>query len=351
MRLAIGILLLILLFGAGAVRADQVTLKNGDRVTGRIVKRDGAMLVLDSANFGRINMPWDQVDSLSSDVPLHFVIGNETVEGTIAPAQGQLQIRTLSGGTRNASLSDLSAIRNNAEQYAYDRLQDPGWFELWTGTGTLAWAGTAGNARTKTFAFGAAASRTTLRDRTAIHFNAVTASALLAGATTSTARAVRGGWDYQRDITDRWFGTLLNDYEYDRFQSLDFRFVLGAGAGYHVLKNADTRLDLLSGLNYNRENFSTPLTRNAAEFFWGNQFDKKLNNTVSLVQSYRMFNSLTDSPDFRVNFDLGAVTRIAQWLSWNVTVSDRYLRNPVPGRLSNDVIYSTGLGVIFGGGR
>jgi hypothetical protein len=254
----------------------------------------------------------------------------------------------LSGGTRAVGVADVQAVRSNAEQSAYDRLQNPTWMDLWGGAANLGFAGTAGNARTKTFTFASNAARATKTDKTSLYFSAVSASALVGGATASTARAARGGWAYQRDIRPRVFGNVFNDYEYDRFQSLNLRFVLGAGAGYHAVVRESTKLDLLAGLDYERENFSTPLTRNSAEFYWGDEFNHKLNNIVTLQQSYRMFNSLTDSPDFRVNFDFGATTRLAQWLNWKLNVSDRYLRNPVAGHLRNDVLYSTGLGVTFG---
>src|SRR5262249_32594101 len=157
-----------------------------------------------------------------------------------------------------------------------------------------------------------------------VHFNAVSASALVGGVNSSTARAVRGGWAYQRNIRTKVFANVFNDYEYDRFQALDLRFVLGAGAGYHLVDSARTKLDVLAGLSYDREKFSTPLTRNSAEFYWGDELNHKLNGIITLVQSYRMFNSLTDTPDFRVNFDFGAAAKLAQWLTWNVTASDRY---------------------------
>jgi hypothetical protein len=245
-------------------------------------------------------------------------------------------------------VAEVQALRSNAEQAAYDRLQSPGLTELWAGSANLGLAGTAGNARTKTVAFAGNAARATTTDKASVYLNAVSASALVSGATTSTARAVRGGWAYQRDIKPRIFANVYNDYEYDRFQSLDLRFVFGGGAGYHAIVSERTTLDLLAGLNYNRERFSTPLTRNSAEFSWGDEFNHRLNSIVTLVQSYRMFNSLTDTPDFRVNFDFGANARLADWLTWNVTVSDRYLHNPVAGRLRNDVLYSTGLGLTFG---
>jgi hypothetical protein len=61
-----------------------------------------------------------------------------------------------------------------------------------------------------------------------------------------------------------------------------------------------------------------------------------------------MFNNLSDTGNYRVNFDLAIVTKIRRWISWNVAVGDSYLSNPVPGRKTNDWLYTTGLGVTFG---
>ena len=149
----------------------------------------------------------------------------------------------------------------------------------------------------------------------------------MAGVNTSTARAVRGGWAYQRDVGRRMFVNVFNDYEYDRFQSLDLRFVIGAGGGYHAVDNERTQLDLLAGLNYEHAKFSTPLTRNSAEFNWGDEFNHKLNSIITLTQSYRMFNSLTDTPNFRVNFDFGSQMRVAR-----VAHLERQYHRPLPAQ-------------------
>ena len=45
------------------LRPDVVVLKNGDRVTGTVVKKDAATLTVKSAHFGTISFPWDQVDT------------------------------------------------------------------------------------------------------------------------------------------------------------------------------------------------------------------------------------------------------------------------------------------------
>jgi hypothetical protein len=60
-----------------------------------------------------------------------------------------------------------------------------------------------------------------------------------------------------------------------------------------------------------------------------------------------MFNNLTETGQYRVNFDLGISTKLLKWLAWNVSLSDRYLSNPAPGRKTNDFLYTTGLGITF----
>jgi hypothetical protein len=60
-----------------------------------------------------------------------------------------------------------------------------------------------------------------------------------------------------------------------------------------------------------------------------------------------MFNNLSATGQYRVNFDAGATTSLTKWLTWNVALSDRYLSNPVAGRKNNDFLYSTGFGFAF----
>jgi putative salt-induced outer membrane protein YdiY len=275
------------------------------------------------------------------------VLPNEqSVQGTLATANGTLEVTT-TAGRQTAPLADILVIRDPVEQRAFERLQRPGWGELWSGTATLGLAGTAGNARTVTFSTGVNAARITNTDKTSIYFNAIKASAVVSGVNASTAKAVRGGIAYDHNVSPRMFLNAFNDYEFDRFQNLDLRFVLGGGAGFHALKTERSMLDLLAGFDYNHSKFSTPLTRNSGEFLWGDEYHLKMTGATSLVQSFRMFNNLSEGGEYRMNFDIGAVTKVSRWLTWNVSLSDRYLNNPAPGRKTNDFLYTTGLGFTF----
>ncbi len=329
------------------VWADQVVLKNGDRVTGTIIKKDGKNVTIKTDQFGVVTAAWDQVESVKVDTPVTVVLQDgKSVQGTLATTDGKVEV-----ATKDTKLSvtpaEVATIRDAGEQKAYERLLKPGWGDLWAGAVTVGFAGTSGNAKTLTFTTGVNAARVTNTDKTSVYFNAIRASALVNGKNADTAQAVRGGLGYDRNLRPRLFVNAFNDWEYDKFQNLDLRFVLGGGLGFHVVKNERSVLDLLGGLDFNHSSFSTPLTRNSAEVYWGDEYTYKLNAATSLVQSFRMFNDLTNTGTYRVNFDAGASTKLAKWLNWNVSLSDRYLNHPAPGRKTNDLLYTTGLGIAF----
>ena len=73
--------------------------------------------------------------------------------------------------------------------------------------------------------------------------NQIYSTATIRGVNGATANAVRGGISYNHNINSQWFYNVTNTDEYDTFQSLDFRFVLGGGLGYHAIKNERTTLD------------------------------------------------------------------------------------------------------------
>ena len=58
-----------------ALLADQVSLKNGDRLTGAIVKSDAKTLVLKTEAAGDVTFQWSAIDAINSTQPLHVGLG------------------------------------------------------------------------------------------------------------------------------------------------------------------------------------------------------------------------------------------------------------------------------------
>jgi putative salt-induced outer membrane protein YdiY len=328
--------------------ADQLVMKNGDRVTGSIVKQDGKTITIKSGVFGVITAPWDQVESVKSDTPLNVVLKDgRTVQGALSTSDGKVEV---AGQATKVDVApdQVATIRNADEQTAYERRLKPGLTQLWTGVGSVGLAGANGNAKTLTFTSAFDAARVTNTDKTSLHFDAIEASALVDGKSADTAQAVRGGVGYDHNVTSRFFANAFNDYEYDKFQNLNLRFTIGGGFGFHAVKGKRATLDLVGGVDYSHSSFSTPLIRNEAEAYWGDDYNLKLFKTSALVQSFRMFDGVSGAGGNRVNFDAGLSTKLAKWFNWNLSLSDRYLSNPAPGRKTNDWLYSTGLGFTLG---
>ena len=243
--------------------------------------------------------------------------------------------------------ADITTIRDADEQKAYERLKKPGWGELWAGTASVGLAGTSGNAETLTFTTAVNAARVTNTDKTTITFSTIKASALTNGKDADTAQAVRGGISYDHNLAPRIFANVFNNWEYDKFQDLNLRFVVGGGVGFHAVKTDRSKLDLLGGFDFDHASFSTPLTQSFAEVFGGDDYTLKVGKTTSLVQGFRIFDDLSNLGGYRANFNVGLSTKVSKWLVWNVSLSDNYLNHPAPGRKTNDFLYTTGLGITF----
>jgi hypothetical protein len=329
------------------LRADQVVLKNGDIITGSVIKKDGAKLTLKSEFLGEVSIPWTAIKSLKSDQELVVVLpGGESVKGKVSTSGDNLEVAT-AGGEKSTPLAGVTAVRDDAEQHAWERLEHPGLFQLWSGAYDLGLALTRGNARTTSLTNTFTAARVTKKDKITLHFNQIFASSLANNVNSTTANAIRGGWTYNRDLTPKMFLATTNDYEHDEFQNLNLRAVFGGGGGWNAVKTAKANLSFQAGADYEKENFMDHTSRNSAEANFGDDLLYKFSAATSLTQSFRMYPNLSDTGQYRMNFDLSAVTALKKWLGWHVTFSDRYLSDPVEGRLRNDVLLSTGFRLSF----
>jgi hypothetical protein len=104
-----------------ALFADRVSLKNGDRLTGTIVKSDAKTLVLKTAAAGDVTFQWSAIDTIISTQPLHVgLAGGQMVVGPVATTDGQIQVTTQTAGVVTASKDAVQVIRPDSEQAAYD---------------------------------------------------------------------------------------------------------------------------------------------------------------------------------------------------------------------------------------
>jgi putative salt-induced outer membrane protein len=350
-RKLVGIVLAILSIYHQAT-ADQVTLKNGDRLTGTISKMDDTKLSIKTDYSGEVTIARDAIDQIKSDQPLYLSLSDgQTLVGSVTTVGERMDVQTKEANKVNIALSAITIIRSQTEQDAYtaevERYRNPGLLDLWSGSFDAGLSLTRGNSETTNLALGANAIRATKRDKTSAYFTSLYATNSTTGTSVATANAIRGGVRYELNLTDRLFGFGFGDAEFDEFQMLDLRLVMGGGLGYYIKKTERTQFQMSGGGSLNKEYFSDDTKRTSGELLIGENFSTRFSDRVLFLQRFDLFPNLSEGGEFRSTFDSSLVTKLNRWLDWHVTLSDRYLSNPVASAKKNDVLLTTGVRLSF----
>jgi putative salt-induced outer membrane protein YdiY len=340
------IAIFILTSAAIFARADEISLKNGDRLTGEIIKSDGKTVSLKTDYAGTVEIDWKAIVSLSSEKPLYVQTGPKTtMQGTVSTQDENLVIKPSSGAIQTVAKSKVQALRSEAEEASYERTQNPGLLQGWTGGVTVGFGLTGGNSETKNLALGFTAVRTGKNDKISSYANSVYATDDLATPSV-TANVAQGGARYDHDFDGILFGFGSADFMSDALQALNLRSVLSGGLGLHAIRRDTTTLDLLAGGNYTRENYTT-LSRDLAAATLVEQLMHKLGGSTVVNQKLAFYPDFTNTGEYRASLDFGLATKINKWLGWQNAFTDIYVTNPPVGKKRNDLLFTTGLNVSF----
>ena len=352
---------LVVLFGiAPCVLADQITLKNGDHLTGKIVKSDGKTLVLHTDFAGDVTIDFTAVTQISSDKVLRVGTSDKkTLVGPVTTSEGKVEVATKTNGTVSVPLANVAEIGDQSE---YEKLEHPGLLHGWNGGVNVGFSLARGNSETTNLALAINAVHPTLNDKTTIYLSSIDTTNDLATPST-VANLVTGGIRYDHNLNPRVFAFVGADFMSNALQYLDLRGVYGGGLGYHAIKSDATILDFLGGLNYTHETYSNGaqvvpatvpptfvsygVTHRFVALTLGEELAHKWGKTTVITEKGYFYPDLSDTGEYRATFDLGTVTKISKWLGWQNQFSDIYVTNPPARAKKNDLILTTGLNFSF----
>lgn len=370
MRRSILFVLVSILWTSAAL-ADQVTLKNGDRFTGSIVSGDGKTLLIKTEFAGDVTIQWDAITGIESTASINLTLKDGTrLSGKITTVDGKFVVAGAAAPSAPgpASKDTVVAVRNDAEQKAYDieaeKMAHPKFTYFWGGLFDTGLALTSGNSQTTSFTFNAKAVRATPKDRITVYGNYIFANNDTTPPTSTTANALGAGVRGDLNLTPRVFVFASMDFETNELQHLTLRQVYGGGFGYHVIKTDKTIFDVFGGITYDRDAFGsytyanptpppvlTPVSAynlNSAEAVVGEEYDSHLSKRSMLTERFSFYPNLSHTGEYRLQFDTALALQMKNWLSWQISFSDRYISYPPPGLKGNDLVLSSGLRVTWG---
>lgn len=344
---------------SSAVFADQVTLKNGDRFTGAVVKADGKTLVLHTDAAGDLTLKFDAIQEIKTDKDLHIVLkGGKTAVGPVTTSDGKLEIATKSGPVE-AAIADVTIIRNDAEEAAYQHSLHPRLTQDWAGGISLGFSVARGNSDTENLALAFNAARTTLNDKITLYASSIDTTNNNASPST-VANLDTGGLRYDHNVTERLFYFGAADFMANALQYLDLRQVYSGGFGLHAIKSDVTILNILGGVNYTHETYSNGapipnsnafasygVTNRFVALTLGEELTRKFGKSTVITQNLYLFPNMQQTGEWRGTGSFGSVTKLNKWFGWQNQFSDIYVTNPPSGSKRNDILFTTGLNISF----
>jgi YD repeat-containing protein len=362
-------LLMAIILSGPALFADQVSLKNGDRLTGAIVKSDAKTLVLKTEAAGDVTFQWSAIDAITSTQPLHVgLAGGQMVVGPVVAKEGQIQVTTITAGVVTAAKDSVQVIRSDSEEAAYDaameRLRHPHLGDFWSGTLDTGLSITRGNSATLSYNLAGRAVRQTDRDKITVYTSAVYGKNDTTSPSQVIAHQITGGVRADINFRPRWFAFAATDFNSNALQNLDLQNVVDGGIGGHVIKMKNAQFDVFAGAGYNQEFFGSyaqpnPLpppatvtlpasTQRNAEANAGETFSAKIGSRSTFNETFNYFPNLSGPSGYRYTFNTVFSTAISKWLGWQFSLNDNFISNPPIGIKGNDLLLSTGLRLTFG---
>jgi putative salt-induced outer membrane protein YdiY len=328
--------------------ADQIVMRNGDRLSGKIVRSDEKILVLKTDYAGEIKLKWPEVDTITSTQPLHLQFKDGgTAAGNVTTRGADVVVSKSESESETRPRNTITAIRNSEKEAAYQRSLHPGLLEQWEGSINFGFNLTRGNSSTRNLNLAFKAARKTRKDKISLYASSIYATNDEPGATpATTANAEQGGARYDRDFDGRMFAFGSGDFQSDELQDLELRSVLGGGLGVHLLKSPAIALDLLGGMNYTRENYSAYTNSFPAGTF-GQELRFKFLSHSEITQRMHFYPDFSNTGEYRFAFQIAEVSKLNSWLGWQTSFSNIYVTNPPAGKQRNDAVLTTGLHVNF----
>ena len=314
---------LLLLAGAAiGAAADEIALRNGDRIRGEIVALADGKLVVRTGYAGEIALAWRDVVSLSTSAPVVVMRA-----GARVPLRGSLQ--SLYDGRALLIAPDGTALELSLDEIAYlnPKPWESGVGVAYKGRITLSAAYTRGNTEDERINGDGEFTARTREYRYALAATVERHDEPLVGTNT----AWRAGTHYDRFLEADRFVYARGSLEHDRAKDVDRRAAAGAGYGAELVDTGSTSLSVRGGLDHvTVKRFVAP-DESYPALGWGVKATH-----APFFHEHEGFWNLEESEALLVRSKTGVRSPLVMGIGFSVQLQLDWERTPAPGRRSTD---------------
>lgn len=299
--------------------SDEVVMKNGDRLSGKIILKSGDKLVLQTSYAGEIEIRWMDVDQLTTDRPVRIILDDKT------------KLKGILSGVDDTGLSIAVDTNSGPEPVPMERIVaiNPPEISDFRSAGqvNLGIERDRGNSDEDNYHLDAELRLRWPDDRLTLSFD----GDIEESNSTKTKQKADIAGDYDHFLTEKWYFTTGAFFEHDKFADLNLRTTIGAGPGYQFLETDRTNLSVEAGPGYVWENFDDSKDNDYPVALWKLRFDHFVFESFKLqaFHNHSFRQSLRTSSDYLFRSKTGL--RIPVFDQLQVTLQYNYDRDNAPG--------------------
>ena len=337
-RLAVVIFVASMLLIAENVIADELWLKNGDRITGTVKKMEDKVLIFKTVYAGEMSIKWDEITAVTTDSPIEMVLHDDTsFLGSMVPApEGQIELQLVDKTAERLAvdLKEVKAINPTPPERG---LKVKARLNIGVNIET-------GNTDKEEYDVDGELSLRSEKNR----FIFKGEYELDKADGDKTAEKSKGFGKYDRFLTEKFFIYGLTFFETDENKDLDLRLLPSVGPGYQFYETELTNLSVEIGPAYVIEKYDESDDDEYVAGLWMINFDHYLYKKIFQFFHFDLvLLSFEDTSDRVIVSRTGIRLRFYKYFNLTAQWNWDWDNNPPAGDKKSDHEYILSVGVQY----
>jgi putative salt-induced outer membrane protein YdiY len=316
--------------------ADEIFLKNGNRISGEVLNMTEDKLTIKTLYAGEIGIKWTEIANLKTEKEISVLLTDGTIiKGSPKGFEQDKMILATSTVLEpiSFSIADVKSINPLKEPAVKIKTR-----------ANVGVTYTSGNTEKDTEHFDGEFTARTEKNRYTVggELNRTEESG------TKTENNSLGYLKYDHFLSKKWFAYSNALFEKDKFKDLSLRSVLGIGSGYQFFETPVTNLSLEAGINYVSEDYIDTPDNSYSAGRWAINWDRYFHDKAfQLFHFHEGFVSIEDTDDLFIKSRTGVRVPLFKNINATLQYNIDWEKTPSPGRKKTDRALMFTLGYLF----
>jgi putative salt-induced outer membrane protein YdiY len=319
------------------VYADTVILKNGDRITGTIVRKEDSNLVLKTTFAGEIKLLWSEINTLTTEKPVVLVLDNDTtIEGA-----NLASTTPGSASVRSANVGQPMDIALASVKYINPSNIVTGKGVKVTGRVNVGASIASGNSDTESYAVDTEVIMRTKTNRTTVGANLYQAKDNSVDTEDKSAAYLK----YDHFLNDKQYIYGNTTFARDKFKDQKLKSTVGLGYGHQFWETPSRNLALEGGLAFVNDDYFVAADENYTAARWAIKYDQKMyKDKIQFFHNHEGLIDLSDTENLTITSQTGFRFPLLAGMNAAIQANIDWDKSPPAGTGSTDrkILFSLG---------